>query len=175
MGICKVNNCCRECEVVRTGENFPNNTNHNKDKILLKNGKSLINNQIILAKKYFELINKIRENPSNFINDIKIYNLFEIFMKLKPSKPLKFSENNIFNIISYLEEYQEKKSIFEKQNEISSMINQGNINKINLYQTLTLTNNIEENFWYFLQENEDDIGIYRIPHSQVRLKSSPPC
>ena len=63
------------------------------------------------------------------------------------------------NIISYLEEYQEKKSIFEKQNEISSMINQGNINKINLFQTITLTNNIEENFWYFLEENEDDIDI----------------
>ena len=161
MGICKVNNCCRECEVVRTGENFPNNTfNNNKGKIFLNNGKTLINNnQIILAKKYFELINKIRENPSDYINDSKTYNLFEIFIKLKPSKPLKFSDNNILNIISYLEEYQEKKSIFEKQNEISSMINQGNINKINLFQTITLTNNIEENFWYFLEENEDDIDI----------------
>ena len=130
MGICKVNNCCRECEVVRTGENFPNNTyNNNNNNIFLKNGKFFINNQIILAKKYFELINKIRKNPSDFINYSKTYNLFEIFMKLKPSKPLKFSENNISNIISYLIEYQEKKSIFEKQNEISSMINQGNINK----------------------------------------------
>ena len=61
MGICKVNNCYRECEVVRTGENFPNNSfNNNKGKIFLNNGKSLINNnQIILAKKYFELIEKI--------------------------------------------------------------------------------------------------------------------
>ena len=98
MGICKVNNCCRECEVVRTGENYPNNTYNNNNKIFLKNGKSFINNQIILAKKYFELINKIRENPSNYINDSKTYNLFEIFMKLKPSKPLKFSENNIFSV-----------------------------------------------------------------------------
>ena len=37
------------------------------------------------------------------------------------------------------------------------MINNGNIKNLCLFQTTTLYNDIKENFWYFLEENEDDI------------------
>ena len=161
MGICNGDRCCRDYELIRTFENnhilTNGNINNINEKIILKNGKSIDSSQLILSKKYFQIINEIRENPSDYINESKAHNLFEIFIKLKPSKPLKYSENNIFDIISYLEESQKKTSTIEKEKEIQSLINNGNIKNICLFQSITLCNDEKENFWYFLEENEDDI------------------
>ena len=72
-------------------------------------------NDKILSKKYHEILNEIRENPSKYITESKTYNLSEIFLKLKPSNPIKFSEESISNIISYLiEEEETKVSIHQK-------------------------------------------------------------
>ena len=100
MGICNATGCCRDYEIVRTFENngFHNNLNSIEEKIFLNNGKLITNEQLILNKQYFNIINDIRENPSNYINESKSHNLLEIFIKLKPSKPLRLSDNNIFTI-----------------------------------------------------------------------------
>jgi len=174
MGICNIKTCCKDYEVIRTGENYHfqvNDSTSNKQQIIfLENGQFLNDDQIDLGKKYFKIINEIRENPSDYINDSKSHNLFEIFMKLKPSKPLRYSENNMLAIISYLIDSQEKTSIIEKEKQIKNMINNGNIKHICLFQTITVSDNIKENFWYFLEENEDDIDkILSINYDYVMI------
>ena len=174
MGICNIKTCCKDYEVIRTGENYHlqfNDSTSNKQQIIfLENGQFLNDDQLDLGKKYFKIINEIRENPSDYINDSKSHNLFEIFMKLKPSKPLRYSENNMLAIISYLIDSQEKTSIIEKEKQIEYMINNGNIKNICLFQTITVSDNIKENFWYFLEENEDDIDkILSINYDYVMI------
>ena len=160
--ICKGNKFCQDYELVRncenfnlqTSENFVNNSKEN----FFYNGKSINDEQLNLSKKYYEILNKIRENPSNFIKESKEHQLFEIFIKLKPSKPLKFSENNMLDIISYLEESQKKSfSDEQKEKDVKLLINNGNISKICLFQLISLFNDVNENIWQFLEDNEDDI------------------
>ena len=173
---CNVKTCCKDYEVIQNGDNYHlqiNHTNNNKnDIIFLKDGYFLDNDQFYISKQYFKIINEIRENPYDFINDSKSHNLFEIFIKLKPSKPLKYSENNMLEIIAYLIDSQEKTSIIEKERQIKSMINNGNIKNISLFQTITINDNIKENFWFFLEENEDDIDkILTINYDYVMIIS----
>lgn len=164
MGICNNSRCCQDYEVIRTGDNyhfsFDNNNkmtcNSTKDKIFLNNCKSISSNQLILSNKYFQILNEIRQNPSNYINESKCHNLFEIFLKLKPSKSLKFSKNDILDIIYYLEKSQEK-TINEKENGVKSLINNGNINNLCLFQYIASEDDINNNIWLFFEENEDDI------------------
>ena len=162
MGICNINKCCRDYEAIITCENFhfdfeDNNIYKIKEQLILKNGKSIDNDQLLLGKKYFKIINKIRENPFDYIKESKSHNLFDIFIKLKPCEPLQYSENNIFDIISYLMESQEQISIIEKQHEIRSLINNGIVTNICLLETKSLGNDIKKNFWFFLEENEEYI------------------
>ena len=162
MGICNANKCCKDYEAIITNENFhfaieDTNIYRIKEQLILKNGKSIDNEQLLLGKKYFKIINEIREIPADYIKEIKSHNLLDIFKKIKPCEPLKYSENNIFDIISYLMESQEIISIIEKQNEIKSMISHGNITDICLLETISIVNNIQENIWFFLEENEEYI------------------
>ena len=160
--ICKGNNFCQDYELVRNCENFnlqiSDNYINNSKENLFYNGKSINNDQLNLSKKYYEILNEIRENPTNFINESKEHQLFEIFIKLRPSKPLKFSENDILDIISYLEESQQKSySDEQKEKDVKLLINNGNISNICLFQLLTLFDDVKENIWQFLEDNEDDI------------------
>ena len=160
--ICKGNNFCQDYELVRNCENFnlqiSDNYINNSKENLFYNGKSINNDQLNLSKKYYEILNEIRENPTNFINESKEHQLFEIFIKLRPSKPLKFSENDILDIISYLEESQQKSySDEQKEKDVKLLINNGNISNICLFQLITLFDDVKENIWQFLEDNEDDI------------------
>ena len=111
-------------------------------------------NDKLLSLKYHEMLNEIRENPSKYITESKSYNLSDIFIKLKPS-----SEENINNIISYLEkEENSRTSIHQKERKIASMINHGSIKKISIFETNTINENLRINFWNFLSQNEDDIA-----------------
>ena len=172
-GLCNVRTCCRDYDVIKTGENYGfqiSNINEQKEIIFLKNDNYLDNEQLITSKKYLQIINEFRENPSNYINESKSHNLLEIFMKLKPSKPLKLSENNMLAIIMYLIESQEKTTLIEKESQIKSMINNGNINNICVFQTITISDDINQNFWFFLEENEDDIDkILTINYDYVMI------
>ena len=153
MGNCNINRCCKDfAEFIKIEEN--------EDlKIIQPNSiKKGAYNDKILSKKYHEILNEIRENPSKYITESKTYNLSEIFLKLKPSNPIKFSEESISNIISYLiEEEETKVSIHQKERNIKKMINNGNIKKICIFETNTISENLNENLWYFLSQNEDDI------------------
>ena len=160
--ICKGNNFCQDYELVRNCENFnlqiSDNYINNSKENLFYNGKSINNDQLNLSKKYYEILNEIRENPTNFINESKEHQLFEIFIKLRPSKPLKFSKNDILDIISYLEESQQKSFTDEqKEKDVKLLINNGNISNICLFQLITLFDDVKENIWQFLEDNEDDI------------------
>ena len=115
-------------------------------------------NDKLLSKKYHEILNEIRENPSNFISESKSYNLAEIFIKLKPTNSIKFSEEKINNIISYLKEDDDVRiSIHQKERKISNIINFGKIKKLCMFETDTIGDDLRKNLWNFFQQNEDDI------------------
>ena len=153
MGSCGNSKCCKDIS------EFINISEHDDFKIIKANQiKKEAYNDKILSQKYHEMLNEIRENPSNFITESKSYNLAEIFIKLKPSNPIKFSNENVNNIISYLEEVEESNiSIHQKERKIANMINQGNIKKICIFETNTISDNLNVNLWNFLSQNEDDI------------------
>lgn len=152
MGNCR-SRCCKDIsEFLSTQEN-------DNLKIIQSNYiKKGAYNDKILSLKYHEMLNEIRESPAKFITESKSYNLSDIFIKLNPSNPIKFSEQNINNIISYLEkEENSRTSIHQKERKIASMINHGNIKKISIFETNTMNDNLRINFWNFLSQNEDDI------------------
>ena len=153
MGSCGNSKCCKDIS------EFINITEHDDFKIIKANQiKKEAYNDKILSQKYHEMLNEIRENPSNFITESKSYNLAEIFIKLKPSNPIKFSQDNINNIISYLiEEQYANVSIHQKETIIANMINFGNIKKLCMFETDTICDDLRENLWHSLQQNEDDI------------------
>ena len=164
MGVCKGNGCCKDEEYLRTCDNLKFNRMDNNDlvdgreKLILKSGISIDYNVLNLNRKYVNIMNKIRKNPKNYIEESKSHNLFEIFLKLKPSQQIQFSDDNILDVISFLKENSERISVIQKEKEIAKIINDGNIQKLRLFQTIALGIDVEENFWYFLEENEDDIG-----------------
>ncbi len=162
MGICALNTCCNNLEKTQTCVNFhfieeDYNYTTRSEKLYLNNGKSIDNNQLLLSRKYFIIINELKQNPTEYIIQSKSHNLFDIFLKLKTSVPFIFLENNKLDIISYLMVCQEQTSIIEKEKEIKSKLNNGNINNLCLMQYITICNDVKENVWYFLEENEDDI------------------
>ena len=110
-----------------------------------------------MSKEFFEILNKIRTNPENYIEESKAHNLFEIFIKLKPSSELKYRENDLNKIKKYImKSYLIKKNIIEQEKEIKNVINE-NIEEICLFQTICFNDNMQENVWDFLEGNEDDI------------------
>ena len=161
MGICAPNTFCNDYEGVITCENFhfikDEDYSFTKEKLILKNGKSIDNALLLLSKKYFKKINEIKQNPTDFILQSKSHNLFDTFIKLSSSNPFLFAENNKFDVISYLMECKEQTSVIEKEIKLKSIINNGNINNIYLMTYFIISNDVEENIWYFLEENEDDI------------------
>ena len=125
-----------------------------------------INNTILIDepkyqeknKEFFKMLNDMRINPEQYIGDSKEYNLFENFMKLRPSNELTFSENNINNIKKYIiDHYPQNKKISDKEEDIKLIVNEGKIKDICLFEvTFNNFNDIKENVWHFLVENEDD-------------------
>ena len=155
MGSCGNSRCCKSItELLYYSEN--------EDSKIIKTNqiKKGGYNDKLLCTKYHQILNEIRENPSNFIIESKSYNLAEIFIKLKPNNPIKFSEENINNIISYLKEEEDTKvSIHQKEIKIANMIHYGYIKKICMYELDTIYDDLRQNLWYFLQQNEDDLEL----------------
>jgi len=138
------------------------NRKEEKENMILKN----IENSFIdepkyrkMSKDFFEELNNIRINPEKYIRDSKEHSLLEIFFKLKTSTELIYSENNITNIRRYLINAHIKgKSCLEQENELKVLLNDGNVKSVCLFQTICTSNDINENIWTFLLENEDDLG-----------------
>ena len=153
MGNCGNSKCCKDIS------EFLNISENDDFKIIKANQiKKEAYNDKILSQKYHEMLNEIRENPSNFIKESKSYNLAEIFIKLKPSNLIQFSQDNINNIISYLiEEQYGSVSIHQKETIIANMINCGNIKKLCMFEIDTICDDLRKNLWHLLHQNEDDI------------------
>ena len=128
-----------------------------------------------LSKEFFNILNDIRVNPNNYINDSKEHNLLEIFIKLKPSNEINFSENNITNIKKYLiNSHFKNKRISEQEQEIKSLVNDGKTNDICLFQTININSDMKENVWVFLEENEDDFAkIFSNDYNNLLIVSFP--
>jgi dsDNA-binding SOS-regulon protein len=110
-----------------------------------------------MSKEFFDILNKMRINPGDFIEESKEYNLFEIFIKLKSCPQLNFYDNNMNKIKRYImRSYLKQKSPQEIEKEVKNLINE-NLEEVCLFQTLCQSKNNQENVWMFLAENEDDI------------------
>ena len=110
-----------------------------------------------MSKEFFNVLNDIRTNPENFLEESKEHNLFEIFIKLKPCSDIIYKDNDLDSLKKYImNSYFKNKNLIERDNEIKKLINE-NLSEICLFQTISTNNNIKQNVWDFLEENEDDI------------------
>ena len=111
-----------------------------------------------ISKELFNILSDIRINPEKYIIESKEHSLLGIFIKIKPSTKISYSENNIVKIRKYIfDSYFLQKSFFEQEKELKNLINNGNIKDICLFQTIFSNNDLKENIWDFLVQNEDDI------------------
>ena len=169
---CAPNACRKKENSIKTEYIFyPNKTSDIKH---LEN--NIKNNSLFdsMNKEFFSYLNEIRTNPDKFIEESKNYNLFEIFIKLKPCPELNYIENNTEKIQKLIinSSFKEK-NIIEQEKDIKKLMDE-NINDICLFQTICLNNDINENVWLFLGENEDDIDkIFDIKYNCLIIISTP--
>ena len=167
-----VPNVCRKDENSKTEYIFHPN-NRSDIKYINNNSK---NNYIydLISKEFFSYLNEIRTNPDKFLEESKKYNLFEIFIKLKPCPEINYVENNTEKIRQYIiNSHYKKKNIFEQEKEIKMLLDE-NINNICLFQIVCFNNNMKENVWHFLGENEDDLDkIFDIKFNNLMIINIP--
>ena len=167
-----VPNVCRKDENSKTEYIFHPN-NRTDIKYINNNSK---NNYIydLISKEFFSYLNEIRTNPDKFLEESKKYNLFEIFIKLKPCPEINYIETNTEKIRQYIiDSHSKKKNINEQENDIKILLNE-NINDMSLFQTVCLNDDINENVWLFLGENEDDIDkIFDAKYNCLMIISAP--
>ena len=127
-----------------------------------------------MSKEFFNIFNEIRKNPEKFIEESKEYNLFEIFIKLKPCPDIQYCEDDTNKLKKYImKSYLKNKSNIEQEKEIKILINE-NIQEICLLQSLCFNNDIKENVWHFLEENEDDMEkIFDIKYNSLIIINTP--
>ena len=127
-----------------------------------------------MSKEFFNIFNEIRKNPEKYIEESKEYNLFEIFIKLKPCPDIKYCEDDTNKLKKYImKSYLKNKSNIEQEKEIKILINE-NIQEICLLQSLCFNNDIKENVWHFLEENEDDMEkIFDIKYNSLIIINIP--
>ncbi len=146
---------CNKCGITFANE-FDSNMNKTNDETI---NYSFIKEPQYdqMSKEFFDILNKMRINPGDFIEESKEYNLFEIFIKLKPCQEINFVENNIDEIKKYIyHAHFMNKSINEQEKDLKKLINE-NINDLCLFRTVCSNNDMKENVWSLLEDNEDDI------------------
>ena len=98
-----------------------------------------------MSKEFFNVLNDIRTNPENFLEESKEHNLFEIFIKLKPCSDIIYKDNDLDSLKKYImNSYFKNKNLIERDNEIKKLINE-NLSEICLFQTISTNNNIKQN------------------------------
>ena len=127
-----------------------------------------------MSKEFFNVLNDIRTNPENFLEESKEHNLFEIFIKLKPCSDIIYKDNDLDSLKKYImNSYFKNKNLIERDNEIKKLINE-KLSEICLFQTISTNNNIKQNVWDFLEENEDDIEkIFDTQYNKLIIISIP--
>ena len=159
-GTCNcISDACNKNEILFTNnEIHPLTNRESKEKLKSINYSSLENAQYEnLSQEIFNIISDIRMNPDNYIIVSKDYSLLNIFVKIKPGTKLLFSENNIDQKKFIIDSYFQSKGIYEQENGLKSLINEGNIQDICLFQFILKDKDVKVSVWTFLEENEDDI------------------
>ena len=109
------------------------------------------------SKEFFDILNDIRINPEEYLGVSREHSLLENFIKLKRGNEITYTENNINKIKKYLiKSHFLGKRVIDQEKEIIPLVNDGNIKEIALFQTICTSQDMKENVWAFLQENEDD-------------------
>ena len=159
-GTCNcISDACNKNEILFTNnEIHPLTNRESKEKFKSINYSSLEDAQYEnLSQEIFNIISDIRMNPDNYIIVSKDYSLLNIFVKIKPGTKLLFSENNIDQKKFIIDSYFQSKGIYEQENGLKSLINEGNIQDICLFQFILKNKDVKDSVWTFLEENEDDI------------------
>ena len=152
---CASNMCRKEPNSLTTEYLFyPNDKSDIK---FIQNNSKINNSYDLLSKEFFYYLNEIRLNPDKYVTESKQYNLFEIFMNLKPCTEINYVENNTEMIKRYIiNSHFKKKGLFDQEKDIKILLGE-NIKDLCLFQTVCLNKNMKENIWLFFGENEDDI------------------
>ena len=158
-GTCNcISDTCNKNEILFTNEMYPLTDRESKEKIKSINYSSLEDVQYEnLSQEIFNILSDIRMNPENYINVSKDYSLLNIFIKTKPGTKLLFSKNNIDYKKYIIDSYFQKKSIYEQENGLKLLINEGKVQDICLFQFTLKNKDMKDSIWTFLEDNEDDI------------------
>ena len=126
------------------------------------------------GQEFYNILTDIRVNPEKYIKESKDYSLDLIFVKIKPSSEINYSEKNNKIIKKYIiDSHFKNRSISDKEKDLKSLLNKGSSDKvkdISLFQTFCTSNDMKENVWLFLEENEDEIEkIFSVEYNFLEI------
>ena len=126
------------------------------------------------GQEFFNILTDIRVNPEKYNKESKDYSLDLIFLKIKPSNEINYSEKNNKIIKKYIiDSHFKNRSISDQEKDLKNLLNKGSSDKvkdITLFQTFCTSNDMKENVWLFLEENEDEIEkIFSIEYNFLMI------
>ena len=126
------------------------------------------------GKEFFNILTDIRVNPEKYIKESKDYSLDLIFLKIKSSNEINYSEKNNKIIKKYIiDSHFKNRSISDQEKDLKNLLNKGYSDKVKdicLFQTFCSSNDMKENVWLFLEENEDEIEkIFSIEYNFLMI------
>ena len=126
------------------------------------------------GQEFYNILTDIRVDPEKYIKESKDYSLDLIFLKIKPSNEINYSEKNNKIIKKYIiDSHFKNRSISDKEKDLKSLLNKGSSDKvkdISLFQTFCTSNDMKENVWLFLEENEDEIEkIFSVEYNFLEI------
>ena len=126
------------------------------------------------GQEFFSILTDIRLNPEKYIKESKDYSLDLIFLKIKSSNQINYSEKNNKIIKKYIiDSHFKNRSISDQEKDLKNLLNKGNSDKVKdicLFQTICSSNDMKENVWFFLEENEDEIEkIFSIEYNFLMI------
>ena len=126
------------------------------------------------GQEFYNILNDIRVNPEKYNKESKDYSLDLIFLKIKPSSEINFSEKNNKIIKKYIiDSHFKNRSISDQEKDLKNLLNKGSSNKVKdicLFQTFCSSNDMKENVWLFLEENEDEIEkIFSVDYNLLAI------
>ena len=126
------------------------------------------------GQEFFNILTDIRVNPEKYNKESKDYSLDLIFLKIKPSNEINYSEKNNKIIKKYIiDSHFKNRSISDQEKDLKNLLNKGSSDKvkdITLFQTFCTSNDMKENVWLFLEENEDEIEkIFSVEYNYLMI------
>ena len=126
------------------------------------------------GQEFFNILTDIRVNPEKYNKESKDYSLDLIFLKIKPSNEINYSEKNNKIIKKYIiDSHFKNRSISDQEKDLKNLLNKGSSDKvkdISLFQTFCTSNDMKENVWLFLEENEDEIEkIFSVEYNYLMI------